>query len=281
MGSMTRFANAGVHSLRQDLRPSAAVGVAVLAVVALCAVMAPLSGYPIGADVVPLDRNLPASTAHWLGTDHLGRDVFWRLVFASRAFVFPGLLACATAGVLAVPLGAWAGYRGGWLSGVIRYGFTVVASLPRFVLVLLVCTIYGDSPWHLALAAGVAYAPTLAEAIVARIERLRGNDYVLASRAHGVPEWRLLWLHLVVAACGRSIGRHLVLLFGYFVVLECTLSYLGGFGVQEPQPSWGNMLVFEWGRGMSPALVAPAVAIWGTVVASVLSSEVFAEVGDV
>lgn len=279
MASLSRLGRVGAHALWRDLRPSSALGLAFLALVAVGAVLAPLSGYPIGADVQPAQRGLAMSWGHPLGTDHLGRDVWWRLVFAARAFVFPGTLACLTAAVVAVPAAAWAAWGGGWLAGVVRYGFTVIASLPRFVLALLVCAIYGDSPWLLAVAAGVAYAPALAEAVMGRIERLRSDEYVLASSAHGVPTWRLVWIHLVGAACGRLIGRHLLLLFGYFVVLECTLSYLGSFGVQEPLPSWGNMLVFEWGRGLSAGLLAPAVAIWLTVVAAVLASGAFAEAG--
>jgi ABC-type dipeptide/oligopeptide/nickel transport system permease subunit len=268
----------GARRVARDARPLSLAALISLAALVGVAVLVPLAGYPVGADVAPEARDLLPSASHWLGTDHLGRDVFWRLLLASRAFVFPGAAACLTAAVLAVPLGAWAGYRGGWSATVLRYGFTVLASLPRFVLVLLVCSIYGDAPWHLALAAGVAYAPTLAQAVDGRIEQLRSQEYLLASRAHGVPEWRLLWVHLIGAACGRLVGRHVLLLFGAFVVLECTLSYLGGFGVQEPLPSWGNMLVFEWGRGLAPAVVAPVLAIWCTVVATTLASEVFAEV---
>lgn len=95
-----------------------------------------------------------------------------------------------------------------------------------------------------------------------------------------MPPLRLLGLHLVGAACGRSVLRHLVWTFGGFVMLESTLSYLGGFGVREPVPSWGNMLVFEWGREVSAASVAPALALWTTAVATAAAARVFAEVPD-
>lgn len=242
----------------------------VLVVVMLAAIASPLSGYAPGLDVDVTVAHQGPGAAHLLGTDHLGRDTFWRLVLACRAFVFPGLLACLTAATLGVPAGAVAGLRGGFTAGVVRYVSTVVMSVPRFVLVLLSVAIYGNDPVVLAIAAGCAYAPALSEDIFGRIEGLRSAEYLVASEAHGLSDARVLWVHLVLGACGGIVARHLLLLFGYVVVLETTLSYLGGLGVQEPTPSWGNMLVFEWGRGGSwVSRSAPAIALWLTIAATV------------
>lgn len=267
---------------RLGRRPAAAVAALYLLAVVVVGLVAPFSGYDPITDVDPSRASLPAGVGHWLGTDHLGRDVLARLLLACQAFVGPGLLACGVAAVLAIPGGALAGYHGGWLEHGLRWAFNVLASVPRFVLVLLVLSIYGDRLWLLAVAAGVAYAPTLAEAVFARIESLRSADYVLANRAYGVPGWRILWVHLVWAASRRRIGRHLVLLFGYFLVLETTLSYIGGFGVQEPMPSWGNMLVFEWGRAAwyAPHVLAPVVALWLTIGALAWLAESLGEPAD-
>jgi peptide/nickel transport system permease protein len=256
------------------------VGAAVLLGVVLVAILAPLGGYPVGADVDPTARSLGPSLAHWLGTDHLGRDVFWRLLLASRAFVGPGLLACAVAAVVGVPLGAVAGWSGGWVAMAIRIPLGSVAAIPRVILVLLGCAIYGNGPLQLAFIAGLSIAPSLAEAVHERIERLRLEEFVLASRAHGLSDLHVLAVHLVGLACGRTIARHLFEAFGAFVVLECTLSYLGGFGVQEPLPSWGNMLAFEWGRDVGASVLAPGLALWLTVCACTLTSRLFAEVDD-
>lgn len=244
------------------------IGASVLLVVVGVAIGSPLLGYDIVADVDPGRAHAGPSAAHWLGTDHLGRDVFLRLVVASRAFVFPGLLACLIATALAVPTGALSGFVGGWLARIVRYGFTVVAGLPRFVLVLLALSIYGNDPIVLAIAAGCAYAPALGEAVHERVEGLRGADFLAAHRAHGVPEWRLLGWHVLWGACRKLIARHLLTLFSFFLVLETTLSYLG-FGVQQPRPSWGNMLAFDLdydGAGLA-AVLAPAAAIWVVIAA--------------
>lgn len=275
-----KIARAVARDVLRRARPSALAGIGLVTLVVLASAFAPLGGYPVGADVDPAARSLGPSTAHWLGTDHLGRDVLWRLLLASGAFVVPGMLSCAVAAVAGVPLGAVAGWRGGGPALAVRTALGSVAAIPRLVLVLLGCAIYGNDPLVLAVAAGIASVPPLAEAVRERIERLRLEEFVLASRAHGLSEARIVLVHLVGAACARPIARRLLDTFGAFVVLECTLSYLGGLGVQEPVPSWGNMLAFEWGRGLGAPVLAPGLAIWATVAACTLAGTLFAEVED-
>lgn len=255
------------------------LGVGVVAGIVALRLASALGGYDVVGDVDVTRASLAPSGAHWLGTDHLGRDIAWRLATASRNFVDAGLLACALAAGLGVPAGALAGYVGGWLEQGIQYGFTVVSAIPRFVLVLLLCTITEASPQVLALGAGLAYAPTLGDAVFSRVAELRRQEFVLASRAYGVGHWRLLWVHLVWGACGRLIGRHLLSLFGFFLVLETTLAYLGGFGVQEPTPSWGNMLAFEWGQSPDNpwGVWAPALVTWLAVAGATWAGELVGE----
>jgi peptide/nickel transport system permease protein len=277
---IARFAATFGRRIARRADPSAVGGLWFLGLVVLLALLAPLSGYPVGADVDPAIRSQGPSLAHWFGTDHLGRDVFWRLVLASRTFVGPGLLSCGIAAVIGVPLGAIAGWTSGPSSLAIRTGIASIAAIPRLVLVLLGCAVYGDGPVALATIAGIGAAPSIAETVIERVERLRIEEFVLASRAHGLSDLRILGLHLVVMASGRGIVRRLFETFGAFVVIECTLSYLGGFGVQEPMPSWGNMLAFEWGRDLGSSVLAPGIAIWATLGACVLTSRMFGEVVD-
>lgn len=251
---------------------------AILLVVVGLGLTAPWLGYEPALDVDPSRAGIEPGFAHWLGTDHLGRDVFWRLLYACQSFAGPGLMAAAVVIATAVPAGAAAGYHGGWVETPLRFLFTVVASVPRFVFILLAASAYGADTWVLAIATGVTYAPTLGEAVFSRIESLRSAEYIVANRAHGVPGWRILWLHLVWAACRRLILRHAVTVFAYFLVLETTLSYIGSYGVQEPTPSWGNMLVFEWGRDANIAgVVAPVLAIWAVVGACTVLADALVE----
>lgn len=265
---MTAWLRHALADLARTTRgPGPRLALAWLLLVAVVGALAPLAGYPVGGDVDPSRASLGPSLAAPLGTDHLGRSVAWRLALAGRAFLEPGLLAGLVAAGLGVPTGALAGRWGGGLDQALRYLGAVVASVPRFVLVLLALMIYGHGPVRLGLAIGLTYVPELSEAVRTRIEGLRGREFVVASVAHGVPEARLLWGHLVLGATHRVLAHHLVRVFAFTVVVESTLAYLGGFGVQEPTPSWGNMLVFEWGRPLGASSLAPGAALWGTLLA--------------
>jgi peptide/nickel transport system permease protein len=274
------FATTIARQIARRARPTSAIGALVLVGWAVLAALAPLAGYPVGADVDPSVASAGPSAAHWLGTDHLGRDVFWRLLLGARAFVGPGLLACAVSAGVGIPLGAWTGWSEGVVSAALRTGLGAISSVPRLVLVLLACSIYGNGALQLALAVGVAGVPPLAEAIRERVVRMRVEEFVLASRAHGLSDAWVLLVHLVMVASGRAVARQLLAGFGAFLGVECTLSYLGGFGVQEPTPSWGNMLAAEWGRAIGWSTVAPALAIALTLGATSAASQLFAEVDD-
>lgn len=243
-------------------------GLALLLASLLIWVISLAAGYDVIGDVDTARASLAPNGTHWLGTDHLGRDVLWRLITASEAFVGPALLACAVALAIGVPSGALSGWLGGAPATLTRFLLTTVAALPRFVLVLLVCAAFGSEVHWIALAAGVAYAPTLGEAIYARIQSFRHAGFVLAAQAHGLSDRRVLWLHLLWVNHRRLILRHCVQLFAYFLLLETTLSYIGGldgagsFGVAQPDPSWGNMIAFEWREPESNlwASLAPGLA---------------------
>ncbi|MDP2311866.1 MAG: hypothetical protein Q8P41_03110 [Pseudomonadota bacterium] len=248
------------------------VGLGLVGALILAWVLALVAPYDIVADVNPARASLGPSGAHWLGTDHLGRDVAWRLLLGSRAFVAPGLLTAAIAGLVGGAAGALAGWFGGPVAALVRYTFTVGASVPRFVLVLLAGAIFGADPAVLAVATGLACAPAVGEAVTCRLEELRRAEFVLALRAHGVPEGRILGYHLLWVNARGLVARQVLQAFGFFLVVETTLSYLGGFGVQEPTPSWGNMLAFEFGipDGNLLAWMAPAAAIWAGILGTAL-----------
>jgi ABC-type dipeptide/oligopeptide/nickel transport system permease subunit len=257
------------------MRSGAIGGSILLAGVVLAWGISLLTHYDIVSDVdIHQASNLPNSL-HLLGCDHLGRDVGWRLITASRAIVGPGLLACAVALILGVAGGAFAGWYGGMVAESIRYIFTVVSAIPRFVLVLLVCSIYGSTVWNIALASALAYTPAMVESIYNRIAAFRVAEFVLAAEAHGVHPRKILWFHLLWVNCRHLVGRHLFTLFAYFLLVETTLSFIGGFGVVEPVPSWGNMIAFEWGiRDGNPwATIAPALSIWAVILGCALLVE--------
>ncbi len=271
-----------------ELQPGGPRGVrvfpALLGGLYLLAVLIP---YDVVGDVDPARGGLGPGLAHWLGTDHLGRDVLWRVIRSVRSFFVPGLLAAALSSLLGAAGGTLAGWsaggdgeprRGGLLlSDLARYVSTSISAVPRLILALLAISIFAradDSLWVLAVALGISEAPLLAEAWQARIGALQRQEFVIALRAHGVPRARILWYHLLYVHGRGLIARHAVATFGQFLILEATLSYLGRYGIPEPTPSWGNMISFSLsgslsGYGENPlAWMAPAAmlagSVWGT-----------------
>ena len=199
-----------------------------------------------------------ASMAHPLGTDWMGRDLLGRSMCASRGFFLPGFVAAAIALVVGVTLGAVSGYEPAtdayrarrWtvsllrpLRGVVAFVLAIPGTLPRFVSILLVLAAWGFDPFLLAGVAGVLYAAELGEDIRRRVGTCSREEYVESARADGVSGWRLLGYHILWLQCRHLVMRHLVHLWAFIILVETSLSFMPGvFGIQEPNPSWGNML---------------------------------------
>ena len=213
---------------------------------------------PREPDPVDMAHALEGPTRqHPLGTDRLGRDLLRRSIAASRAFFVPGLIAALIALGLGVPLGALAGYeprtlriKGRWrhrLGPVVR-GLVVLllalpAALPRFVSIVLLFAAFGFGSTVLAVSLGVLYAAELGEDVRQRVMSCAREEYVTAARAEGLSLGRILGFHILWLHCRGLVARHVIHLWAFVILVETSLSYLpGDFGVQEPDPSWGNML---------------------------------------
>ncbi|HJQ99358.1 MAG TPA: ABC transporter permease [Candidatus Polarisedimenticolaceae bacterium] len=242
----------------------------------LCAIVAVAA---IGAPWLPLDPNrldlgsvLEApSLAHWMGTDGLGRDVLSRLVHGARVSLGVGVGTAAIALLIGLPLGALAGYRGGWWDAVVSRAIEAVLCFPALLLALALLSVAPH--WltglpetaRLALALGlVAWTPT-ARYLRAEFRRLRSSEAVLAARAAGAGGWRIALRHLLP----QGIAPVLVTLaFGAAAasLAEASLSFIG-IGVAPPTSSWGQML-FEAARHMGRAwwlALFPGAALFVTV----------------
>lgn len=239
------------------------VVVTLVVAVYLCSVLGalPSDAMDLGA------MNALPSAAHPLGTDFVGRDLLSRIMRGTQAFFLPGLLSVSVSLVFGAIFGVLAGY---WPE---RFGTPVglllqtLESLPKLVLVLLVIALFRADIYVILLTVGITNIPAAAELLRARIAGLRKKSYIEAALALGLPPSKVilkhvLWLH----------GRGLVLIqatvgMGEAILIETSLSYLG-FGVQEPQPSWGNMVALGkdyFFRGELWISTVPAMAILLTV----------------
>jgi peptide/nickel transport system permease protein len=219
--------------------------------------------------------NCADAPGYLLGTDRNGRSLALSLVEATQTFFDPAMLCCAIAIFLGTLLGALAGYfRGGALEATTKLFLTVLSSYPRLILVIVAVGIFtaalydpgGNLGLRLAMIAtflGVAYVPVLALAVYQKVGAFQREQFVEAARAHGLSHRRILGYHILWANCVPVIARHFFYLFGYFILVETSLSFLGGnYGVPASVPSWGNLVTgCDKGSLLAAQFVAPAFCI--------------------
>jgi peptide/nickel transport system permease protein len=208
---------------------------ALVLVAALAEVVAP---YGFADQVAP--RLQPPSTAHWLGTDELGRDLLSRLLFGARISLWVGFFSVAVASVLGIPLGVGAGYYGGRLDEIIMRCMDVVFAFPTLVLTIAIVGFLGPSLTHTLLAIGVVSSARVARVARGPVLSLRQQEFVYAARLLGAGDGRILVRHVLPNAMAPLLVEASLLL-STAVLTEAALSFLG-LGAQPPVPSWGQML---------------------------------------
>src|SRR5262245_60697353 len=232
---------AGSGTLARFVRHRAAVGGAtVIGLLALTAVLAPhLTAYAPDAQDLVSRLESPTRT-HWLGTDGHGRDVLTRLLFGARVSLLVGLAAATIAVTLGLLIGAVAGYWGGRIDLVLMRFTDVFMTIPVLFLILLVVAAYGASLVNTIVILGIVYWPGVARLVRSQMLSLRARDFVLAARALGAGDVRVVSRHLLPNAAG-VIAVQVTLSVATAILAESALSFLG-LGVPAPTPSWGNML---------------------------------------
>jgi peptide/nickel transport system permease protein len=219
------------------------IGLAVLALVTLAAILAPLlAPYDPAAqlDIVRL-QGLPPSWAHPMGTDQFSRDLLSRVLYGARVSLSIAFAAVALSISFGVLVGATAGYAGGLTDAVLMRIVDAALSIPRLLLVLVVVALWTDVG-VVALTLLIAGVSWFAVSRLVRAETLtvREQDYVVAARALGTPPWRILRRHVLPNVIGPAIVSA-TLAIGNVILLEAGLSYLG-IGVRPPIASWGSII---------------------------------------
>jgi peptide/nickel transport system permease protein len=243
----------GLGSSRRSRRLLAA-GIALVAVLGLTALAAPwLTGYDPDAIAVARYRGpLAPGGGHPLGTDTLGRDVWARLVYGARTSLFVGGLAMVVSLAIGMTAGLVAGYFGGVTDAVLMWVVDLVLTMPSLLLLIVLATVLPPSLLTIPLVIGAIGWTTFARTVRGEVLSLRERDYIVAARALGASDRRIILRHLlpgvlpgvvVLAALGMSGA----------IVVDAGLSYLG-LGVPLPTPSWGRMV--------SDAQTYIAVAPW-------------------
>jgi peptide/nickel transport system permease protein len=218
----------------------AMLGAVLLLILVLLAIAAP---WVAGLDPYKVDLSAyrkPPSAAHLLGTDSSGRDVFARLLFGARISLSVGVVAVTVYTALGLIFGSLAGYYGGWVDSLLMRLADVVMAFPSLVLIITIASVVGPSIYNVMLVIGLLGWPPIARIVRGMFLSLRQREFVVAARATGVENARLIWRHLIPNVLAPVI---VAATYGMAsaILIEAGLSFLG-LGVQPPTASWGNML---------------------------------------
>lgn len=223
---------------------------------------------------------LPPSSAHWLGTDEVGRDVLARMIHGTVVSMQVGFISMGIAVIIGLVFGAIAGYAGGWTDILISRFIEVVMCFPTFFLILAILAWFPPDIKNVMIVIGLTSWVGIARYARGEIIRLRGMDYTQAARALGAGHCRIIFRHLLPNALAPVM---ISVTFGIAtaILVEAGLSWLG-FGVQAPAPSWGNMLRSGYDNLMTaPFLIPPpCVAIFIAVLAFNLVGDALRDVID-
>lgn len=227
--------------LRRFFRYRPAIfGLVILSVLVILAVFAPIFSThdPYFQDYSVLKQ--PPGNGHLLGTDPMGRDVWSRLVYATRVSLSVGLVAVFIYTTIGSTLGALAGYYGGWVDLVIMRMCDTVMTFPVLIIIITVVALVGANIFNIMLVIGFLSWPGICRLVRGQILSLREMEYITATRALGASNRFIIIQHLL-----PNVVSHITVAatFGIAIAIitEASLSFLG-LGVPAPIPSWGQML---------------------------------------
>jgi len=209
-------------------------------VILLASMFAPLiTRYdPMAIDLRHIEA--PPSAVHILGTDKVGRDVFSRILYGGRISILVGLGSSLGSALIGIGIGAYTGYRGGWLDGLLLRISEIVMSFPQIILVLMLVAIAGQSLMNLMLIFTLTGWGGIYRMIRGQMLSLREEEYVTAMRAFGMNTLSICYKHILPNALG-PIMVNITLSTAMFILQEAGLSFLG-LGVPASIPTWGNIL---------------------------------------
>jgi peptide/nickel transport system permease protein len=210
----------------------------VLLVIIVVAVLAPWLA-PFDPTSTSRDIQITPNATHWLGTDHLGRDVFSRLLYGARTSLWIGSVTALGTLLLGVVVGSLAGYFGGWIDSALMRVSELFSVIPGFVLALVMIAIWGNSPRLIMVALILALWSQASRLVRGEVLVLTSSDMVAAAKTSGYRHRRIIMREILPCALPIIIIQG-TLLVGQVVLLEAGLNFLG---LGDPQSiSWGGML---------------------------------------
>ncbi|HEY5784341.1 MAG TPA: ABC transporter permease [Microlunatus sp.] len=266
--------------------PSAIIGAAIVALLVLIAVFAPLLAPYEPASSEWIDQVTPSSVPgpspeHPLGLDSFGSDMLTQLIYGARQTLVIGIVSTMIGVVGGAVLGVLAGGLGGWWdTGVMRF-VDILLSIPSLLLAVSIAAVLGRNPWAIMIAIGVAQVPIFARLLRGSMLGQRGQDYVLAASSLGLRQRRIVMSHVLPNSLGPLIVQA-TLVLATATIEVAALSYLG---LGQPDPAvaeWGRMLVKAQDRLQSDPRLAimPGICMAVTALGFTLFGEALREALD-
>ena len=189
---------------------------------------------------IPDDKFIAPGAQHWLGTDHLGRDLLTRIVHGSASSMTSALIAVAIGVAVGGALGLVGGYLGGWVDAVIGRVVDVLLAIPGFLLAVVVVTALGYDTRNAAIATGVSAVAVFARLMRSEVLRVRTSVFIEAARISGGSSTYVLLRHVLPNAL-RPVLSLAVLQFGIAILVIAGLAFLG-YGDPPPASDWGLLV---------------------------------------
>ena len=247
--------------LRLKKNRAAMAGLGIIVLISLLAILGPLVSPYSYADQSLANANQPPSSAHWLGTDNLGRDLATRICYGARISLSIGIVASLINLGIGVLYGGISGYFGGRIDSVMMRIVDILYGIPLLLYVILLMVVLKPGLMNVFLALGLVYWLRMARIVRAQVLGLKELEYVLAARVLGASHRRLIFGHLLPNSLGPIIIT-LTLSIPEAIFTEAFLSFIG-LGVSAPMASWG-VLASEGVvtlRSYPFQLLSPAIAI--------------------
>ena len=255
----------GIKDLLRQKNFMFKLGVVLFLAWILVAIFAPIIAPHSPTDGDLAFQYLPPSADYWFGTDELGRDVFSRVLYASRVSLTASLVTVLISFGVGIFFGGLAGYIGGVVDDVMMRFSEMIQSFPPLILAMVIAAALGPNISNSILAMAVIWWPNYARLTRSIVISLKSNDYVTASRVLGATHTRIRTREILP----NSIGSLIVMCtldLGNAILMFSGLSFLG-LGVQPPTPEWGAMVsdgvrdTAKWWVSTFPGLAIFSVAI--------------------
>jgi len=222
-------------------RPVVIFGTVVILVFIICAAFAEWIA-PFDPNKQDLDNFLlqPGVKGHILGTDALGRDTLSRVIFGSRTAIMVGVVALSIAATIGMILGIIAGYFGGITYAIIMRFIDALMAFPPILLALIIAALLGGGLVNVMIAVGIGMMPAYARIMCGQALSVRENDYILAERAMGGNNLRIMFSH-ILPNCFPPMIVLMTMMIGMTILAEAGLSFLG-IGIEPPTAAWGSLV---------------------------------------